>query len=341
MLPPFVAYFVIVASRSLFFAFAYWAFDLLYFVFFCIIFTFIKKIEFKELEFGMHNNNVSMEPLAFPIDEIFQSNEDDEENKLIIEFFKNVKREKENMPDIVCSTKQIIKTKEKEGKYHDLCLIIDEYNTKDILSERENTIYNKQWQNNVCAYLTNLRNYIHKIYNRKVINEEMSKNCNCSVFLSLKNTEHLVKTFQTKPICLHLYLFGINYKQVVFYIDVVTQYITTCHENVDDTKPSENSESPNLFFLFLWMIYFLILLDSLQALDADVASNLQVIKRFCLKQIEESTNDCNISDYSICDNLIYFHCKSNKDNWKLLPSSCPIPLFYVIYLLITRIFNQK
>lgn len=282
-----------------------------------------------------------MEPPAFPIDEIFQSNVDDEENKLIIEFFKNVQRERENIPDIVCSNKQIIETKEKEENSHDLCLIIDEYNTRDIVSEKENTIYNKQWQNNVCAYLTNLRNYIHKTYNRKVINEEMCKSCDCSIFLSLENKEHLVKTFQTKPICLHLYLFGINYKQVVFYIDVVTQYINTWQENVDDTETSENSESASLFFLFLWMVYFLILLDSLQALDADVASNLQVIKRFCLKQIEESTHDCNISDGSIWNSLIYFHCKSNKDNWKLLPSNCPTALFYVIYLLITRIFNQK
>lgn len=287
----------------------------------------------------MHNDNCSMERLAFPIDEIFQSNVDDEENKLIIEFFKNVKREKENMPDIVCSTKQI-EAKEKEGKYHELCLIIDDYNTRDIIGEKENAIYNKQWQNHVCSYLMNLRNYIHKIYNRKVINEEMYKNCDCFIFLSLENKEHLVKTFQTKPICLHLYLYGINYKQVVFYIGVVTQYISTWHETVDNTEASENSERLNFSF-FLWIVYLLILLDSLQAIDAEVASNLQVIKRFCLKKIKESTNDCNISDCSIWDSLVYFHCKSNKDKWKLLPLNCPTLLFYVIYLMITRIFNQK
>lgn len=281
-----------------------------------------------------------MQALAFPIEEILQNDVNDEENKLIVEFFKNVEKENKELPATVCSRKPIEKVE--GGKMHSLCLIMNDYNKNNALCIKENAVFGTLWQNYVVSYLTDLRKFIHRKYNRKVINEDMYERCNCSIFSSLKRKEHLIEIFQTQPICLHLYLYGINYKQIVFYIEVITQYITTMYTwngLVELDITSESNETS--FVLYLWIIYFLILLDYLQALDSDVASNLQVIKRYCLKKLENSTDSCEFQNSAMWDDLINFHCKSDKTHREILPSNCPTTLFYVIYLMITKIFNQK
>ncbi|CRH00169.1 conserved Plasmodium protein, unknown function [Plasmodium relictum] len=277
----------------------------------------------------MHYYDSLSQNEAFSIEEIYESDITNEENKLLIEFIKNMQNERNLIPSTVNANTILYKNEDlnTNEKIHKIFTIIDKYTENYELEKKaDNKNTNLKWKTTAIEYLTNLRNYIHKKYNRNIIDTSKYNSSDCSILLSLQKNENLISIFCSKPLCVHLYIYGINYKQIIYYIDIITRYIESEKEN----NPS----------IFLWLIYFLILLDSLQALDSDVSSNLQVIKRFCIKKI---------GNFEICtfqkkknylDFLTHFNCKSEVLNFNV-SSECITNLLYIIYLIITGIFNQK
>ncbi|CXI42372.1 conserved Plasmodium protein, unknown function [Plasmodium berghei] len=277
----------------------------------------------------MNSRDSLLQSEAFSLDEIYGSDVNDEQNRLIIEFMKNMEKERSLLPSTVVAKN--IKTNENKNnnKPHSIYNIIDMYKETGELKETHFIKgYNIKWKNAVVQCLNNLRNYIHKKYNRRIINSSKYLTTNCPILECLQKNENLISIFLSKPLCIHLYIYGINYLQIIYYIDLITQYI--------------NLENHGNLCLFLWLTYLLILLDSLQALDMDVASNLQVIKRFCLNKIENTgaaityeNNKCNLLNF-----FTNFTCKSNEENYMdSYNSTCGI--FFIIYLLITEILSQK
>ncbi|CRG96348.1 conserved Plasmodium protein, unknown function [Plasmodium gallinaceum] len=276
----------------------------------------------------MHNYDSMLQNEAFSIEEIYESDITNEENKLLIEYIKNMQNERNLIPNTVNANIILDKNENlNRNKIHKIFEIIDKYTESEELEKREyNKNSNLKWKTTVIEYLTNLRNYIHKKYNRKIIDAYKYNSSDCSILLSLQKNENLISIFRSKPLCVHLYIYGINYKQIIYYIDIVTQYI--------------ESEKENNLFLYLWLIYFLILLDSLQALDSNVSSNLQIIKRFCIKKIGNSNICAFNKKKNNIDFLTHFNCKSKVINCDV-SLHCMTNIFYIIYYIITDIFNQK
>ncbi|SBT35443.1 conserved Plasmodium protein, unknown function [Plasmodium ovale wallikeri] len=272
---------------------------------------------------------------AFSLEEIYQSDITDEQNKLIIEFMRNMQEERDLLPRIVCADNKTEENKKKNickddnsstSRTHQMFNIIDRYSKGEQI-----TYFSRGWtpesKQNIIQYVRNLRSYIHKKYNRKIIDTSKCFTSNCAILSQLQKNEKLLSTFSTKPLCVHLYIYGINYKQIIYYIDVITEHLKEQME--------EN------LFLFIWLVYLLILLDSLQAVDMDVSSNLQNIKRFCIKKIENIDENIvreRIENY--INFLTHFNCKSGTVDCSFSPH-CPIDVFYLIYFTITDIFNQK
>ncbi|SBS85674.1 conserved Plasmodium protein, unknown function [Plasmodium malariae] len=284
-----------------------------------------------------------LQSAAFSVDEIFESDLTNEENSLIVEFIKNMQNERNMLPSTINANNLI--TTERAGRHlnksynektHEIFSIINKFTTKERLNGedffKENNLI--KWKSTVVEYLNNLRNYIHRKYNRKIIDTSKYYSSNCSVLSELQKKENLISIFSYKPLCVHLYIYGINYKQVIYYIYIITKYIQT--------------EQEKNLILFLWLIYLLLLLDSLQALDSNVSSNLQIIKRFCIEQIEKVdtaittsiTTTTTEETENYLDFLNNFNCKLSVVNLNF-PVICPKSVFYVIYFLITSVFNQK
>ncbi|ETB57653.1 hypothetical protein, variant [Plasmodium yoelii 17X] len=239
----------------------------------------------------MNNRDFLLQSEAFSLDEIYGSDVNDEQNRLIIEFMKNMEKERSLLPSTVVA--KDIKTDENKNnnnKPHSIYNIIDMYTENGELKETHFIKgYNIKWKNAVVQCLNNLRNYIHKKYNRRIINSSKYLTTNCPILECLQKNENLISIFLSKPLCIHLYIY-----------------------------------------------------DSLQALDMDVASNLQVIKRFCLNKIENT--DLPITYENNKSNLLNFFtnftCKSNEKNYTDSYNS-PCAIFFIIYLLITEILSQK
>ncbi|KEG02235.1 conserved Plasmodium protein, unknown function [Plasmodium vinckei vinckei] len=277
----------------------------------------------------MNNHDSLLQSEAFNLEEIYGSDVNDEQNRLIIEFMKNMEKERNLLPRTVVAKN--IKTDENKNnnKPHSIYNIIDMYTENGELKETHFIKgYNIKWKNAVVQYLNDLRNYIHKKYNRRIINSSKYLTSNCPILECLQKNENLISIFLSKPLCIHLYIYGINYLQIIYYIDLITQYI--------------NLENEGNLCLFLWLAYLLILLDSLQALDMDVASNLQVIKRFCLNKIENTdlAITCETDKSNFLNFFTNFTCKSNEENHRD-SYNCTHSVFFIIYLLITEILSQK
>ncbi|SBS83798.1 conserved Plasmodium protein, unknown function [Plasmodium ovale] len=271
---------------------------------------------------------------AFSLEEIYQSDITDEQNKMIIEFMRNMQEERDLLPRIVCADniteenkkKNICKDDNSTSRIHQIFNIIDRFSKREQI-----TYFSKGWtpelRLTIIQYVRNLRSYIHKKYNRKIIDTSNYFTSNCAILSQLQKNENLLSTFSTKPLCVHLYIYGINYKQIIYYIDVITDHL--------------KEEMEENLFLYIWLVYLLILLDSLQAVDMDVSSNLQNIKRFCIKKIEsihENRARERVENY--VNFLTHFNCKWGTVDCSFSPH-CPIDVFYLIYFIITDIFNQK
>lgn len=271
---------------------------------------------------------------AFSIEEIYGSDITDEENKLIIEFMRNMVNERNSLPNNVNIEINVLNNNDSNNKNfcnktHNLLNILNKYTLKEKLDEKYLKNENKiTWKSNIVEYINRLRYYIHKKYNRNVIDTFKYNSCNCSILSSLQKDNDLIQIFSSQVFCVHLYIYGINYKQIIYYIDIIANNL------------NNNNNEANFIF-FLWLIYLLILLDSLQALDSNVSSNLQIIKRFCINKIENpDPNYVESKQDNFLSFLKNFYCTSKNMN-NYIPSYYTVDIFYVIYIIITDIFNQK
>lgn len=268
--------------------------------------------------------------VALPIDEILKSDPKDEENKCIIEFFQQLKNERKSLSSSICLTNERNKSlQNNDVKNHEMFKMLKQY-TKEELNDKVETVqyYSTHWKEKVITYIKTVRTYIHMKYNKKCLDLEKYHSCTCSILQKVKRNDSLLSLFSTSPICIHLYLFGIHYKQIVYFIEVISSYLTK-----QKNKPLE----PNGCLLF-WLLYLLILLDSLQAFDSDVCSNLQKVRRLCVQEIK-SGEISNLSKEEL-SSLLQHNCISeNKDVLSLV--KCRTSILYIIYIMITELFNQK
>lgn len=268
--------------------------------------------------------------VALPIDEILQSDPSNEENKCIIEFFKQLKNERKSLSCSISSTNEKKNSlQNNDVKNHEMFQMLKEY-TKEELNEQVETLpyYSAYWKEKVITYIKTVRMYIHMKYNKKCLDLEKYHTCTCSILQRIKRNDSLLNLFSNSPICIHLYLFGIHYKQIVYFIEVISSHLT---------KQKNNSLEPNSCLLF-WLLYLLILLDSLQAFDSDVCSNLQKVRRLCIQEIKSG----NISSFSKEEltSLLQHNCIFEKKN-ALSLVKCRTSILYIIYIMITELFNQK
>ncbi|CAA9988324.1 conserved Plasmodium protein, unknown function [Plasmodium knowlesi strain H] len=266
---------------------------------------------------------------AFSLEEIFESDITNEENKSIIDYLRQVQNERNQLPSTVsvrsikAAEQQSGNNEAKSNSMHEIFLVLDKYKEINL------TKYNcSTWKEDVVHYVRSVRKYIHRKYNRKIIDGFKYHSAKCAVLSKLKKKENLISVFSSSPLCIHLYIYGINYKQVVHYLHVIASHLVY--------RKEEHS-----WMLYVWIIYLLILLDSLQALDSSVSSDLQTIKRACAERGETVENH-NALDSSELTFLTHFYCNSpNGVSNTECSSHCPQSIYYIIYYLITEIFNQK
>lgn len=278
---------------------------------------------------------------AFPLEEIFESDITNEENKSIVAYLRQVKNERDQLPRTV-SVREIKEEQQRsekngEGKsnsLHQIFVLLDKYKETNLKIHSCAT-----WKEEVIHYVRNVRRYMHMKYNRKVIDGVKYQSANCSVLTKLKRRENLISVFCSSPLCIHLYIYGINYKQVVHYLHVIASHLVDRQEG-------------HSWALYVWIIYLLILLDSLQALDASVSSDLQAIKRVCaarggMHATGEKHSD--VEKHASGEQtdgeltfLTHFYCNApNPSVSNVCSSHCPQSIYYIIYYLITEVFNQK
>ncbi|ANQ08256.1 Uncharacterized protein PCOAH_00026350 [Plasmodium coatneyi] len=266
---------------------------------------------------------------AFSLEEIFESDITNEENKSIVEYFRQVQNERDQLPSTV-SVKSIKGEEQQSGNNegksnskHQIFVLLDQYKETNLMKYDCST-----WKEDVVHYVKSVRKYMHRKYNRKIIDGFKYHSAKCAVLSKLKKRENLISVFSSSPLCIHLYIYGINYKQVVHYLHVIASHLV-------DQKEGHS------WMLYVWIIYLLILLDSLQALDSSVSSDLQAIKRACAERGEavEKHNAVHPSELTF---LTHFYCNSpNAISSTACSSHCPQSIYYIIYYLITEIFNQK
>ncbi|KJP84709.1 hypothetical protein AK88_05659 [Plasmodium fragile] len=266
---------------------------------------------------------------AFSLEEIFESDITNEENKSIVDYLRQVQNERDQLPSTVSvrsikgAEQQSENSEGKSNSTHQIFVVLDKYKETNL------TKYNcSTWRENVIHYVKSVRKYMHRKYNKKMIDGSKYHSAKCDVLSKLKKKENLISVFSSSPLCIHLYMYGINYKQVVYYLHVIASHLV-------DRKEGQS------WMLYVWIIYLLILLDSLQALDSSVSSDLQTIKRACVERGEavEKHNVVHPSDLTF---LTHFYCNSpSAINSMACSSHCPQSIYYIIYYLITEIFNQK
>ncbi|ANQ10082.1 Uncharacterized protein PCOAH_00039490 [Plasmodium coatneyi] len=234
---------------------------------------------------------------AFSLEEIFESDITNEENKSIIDYLRQVKNERNKLPSTV-SVKSIKGAEQQSGNsegksnsVHQIFVLLDQYKETNLMKHDCST-----WKEDVVHYVKSVRKYMHRKYNRKIIDGLKYHSAKCAVLSKLKKRENLISVFSSSPLCIHLYMYGINYKQVVHYLHVIASHLV-------DQKEGHS------WMLYVWIIYLLILLDSLQAVDSNVSSDLQVIKRACAERGEavEKHKALHPSDLTF---LTHFYCNS-------------------------------
>ncbi|EUD67146.1 hypothetical protein C922_02296 [Plasmodium inui San Antonio 1] len=316
----------------------------------------------------MDSKDALLQSEAFSLEEIFECDITNEENKSIVDYLRQMQNERDQLPSTV-SVRSIKGAEQQsgnnDGKYsskHQIFVLLDKYKETNL------TKYDgSSWKEEVVHHVRSVRKYIHRKYNRRIIDGLKYHSAKCAVLSKLKRRENLISIFSSSPLCIHLYLYGINYKQVVHYLHVIASHLVDRQEG-------------HSWMMYVWIIYLLILLDSLQALDSSVSSDLQAIKRACAERGQkhsdvEKQNDVernrdveknsdvernrnveknsdvernrdvgkhNAAHPSELTFLTHFYCNSPSGVSSTAYSShCPQSIYYVIYYLITDIFNQK
>ncbi|GAB66574.1 hypothetical protein PCYB_093590 [Plasmodium cynomolgi strain B] len=290
----------------------------------------------------MDNGDSLLQSEAFSLEEIFESDITNEENKSIVDYFRQVQNERDQLPSTVsvrnikgAEQKQGVNNEGKSKSKHQIFAVLDKYKEINL------TKYNcSPWKEGVVNYVRSVRIYIHRKYNKKIIDGLKYHSANCDVLSKLKRREDLISVFSSSPLCIHLYIYGINYKQVVHYLHVIASHL------VDRQKGHS-------WILYVWIIYLLILLDSLQALDSSVSSDLQAIKRACAERGHVVQKQSGVEQHNGVEKqiaadpneltfLTHFYCNSpSAISSTACSSHCPQSIYYIIYYLITEIFNQK